>query len=230
MATSLQGALLDTQRAYAALDQYARAQGITIAIADFGGLRTQADTNRILGYREQDYRQAVDTGAVNPATMPMERWRPIAPFGSSYHNYGAAFDVAIVARPSSLGSDYAALALLGAYAPSIGLRWGGGPDFPANRKDPPHFELAIPLADARQRYQDATGAAIATALPGGNAMDAVDEAAYAADPGGVFDVSNLPFDTSADANLPTPDYTLYAFAAVGAVVAAVWFALVRRGA
>lgn len=144
--SSLTGELPETVDAFNALDQYARSQGIAIAIADYGGVRTQADTTQILEYRQNDYNAAVAAGKI-PATMTLDQFRPIAPFGSSYHNYGAAFDITIQARPASM-TAYDALALLGAYAPAIGLRWGGYFSNP----DTPHFELAISLDDAAQRY------------------------------------------------------------------------------
>jgi hypothetical protein len=152
MAT-LTGTLPDLRAAYAKLDAYAKSQGIGIAVADFGGVRTLADTTRILKFREDDYRVAVQNGSIAPDTT-LNRFRPIAPFGSSYHNYGAAFDVMITSRPATL-SYGAALAKLGSYAPSIGLRWGGAFTNP----DPPHFELAITLEQARQKYAASGGAA-----------------------------------------------------------------------
>lgn len=142
-------ALPELLAAERALRVKADALGIEYRVADFGGLRTEADTNRILGYRKADYAAAVKKDP-KVAKIPIETWRPIAPFGSSYHNYGAAFDVRITKRPAGV-SESAALAKLGALAPSVGLRWGG--TFSAKRSDPPHFELAISLADAKARWQ-----------------------------------------------------------------------------
>jgi hypothetical protein len=145
--TSLSGALPETVAAYDALDQYARSVGIGIALADFGGLRTLSDTTRILGYRQQDFDAAVAAGQVSADTT-LNQFRPIAPFGSSYHNYGAAFDITIQSRPASMTTDQA-LRTLASYAPSIGLRWGGT----FRNPDPPHFELAITLAAAQAKYK-----------------------------------------------------------------------------
>lgn len=144
--TTLTGTLPALQDAFSQLSDYAAGQGITIGVADFGGYRTQADTTQILQYRQDDYNAAVRAGTI-PSTMSLGAFRPIAPFGKSFHDFGAAFDVAIVARPSSL-SVAEAEALLGAYAPSIGLRWGGAFSNP----DPDHFELAISLADAADQF------------------------------------------------------------------------------
>lgn len=138
--------------AEAQLRAAANAEGITYTFADQGEIRTQADTTRILGYRDADYAvylkqlRAARPGAI---PIPLATWRPIAQFGNSYHNYGAAFDVKIVGRPAGMTGD-AALARLGQLAPRFGLRWGG--TFPADRKDPPHFELAITLTEAHQRW------------------------------------------------------------------------------
>lgn len=148
MSATLAGTLPALQQAYQRLQQYGATQGITFGIADYGGLRSQADTTRILGYRQQDYAAAV---RVNPDTakVPIDTWRPIAPYGLSYHNFGAAFDVALTAWPAEW-TEAQALTVLGSYAPQIGLRWGGR--FPADRVDPAHFELALSLEDAQAEY------------------------------------------------------------------------------
>jgi hypothetical protein len=139
-------------------------RGIRTKIANYGGLRSQADTTKILEYRAADYQHDVAAGLVS-SSLPIEQYRPIAPFGSSYHNYGAAFDLEITGTPAGT-SSYVALQLAGQLAPQFGLRWGGGPDFPANRKDPPHFELAIPLSEARRRYTLYAGGASSSSIPG----------------------------------------------------------------
>lgn len=175
MSFSLVGELPELTAAIEKLAQLAAAQGIEFATADFGGVRTEADTTRILGYRADDYaaaqRQAKLDGRVLP---PIEQWRPIAPFGSSYHNFGAARDLRITKAPAGVSSN-SALARLGAIVathPDVGLRWGGGPSFPANRKDPPHFELAISLAEAKARWQ-AHSQTVTTTLASGGAVVAV---------------------------------------------------------
>lgn len=155
------------------LEQLAAAVGIAFATADYGGVRTEADTVTILRYRDDDYavaqRQAAASGTVLP---PIAQWRPIAPFGSSYHNYGAARDVRPVRWPQGM-TESGALARLGAIVathPELGLRWGG--TFPQGKKDPAHFELAITLADARTQWEAANKTAN-TALASGGAAVAV---------------------------------------------------------
>lgn len=159
--TTLAGALPELRAAYDALDQYARSIGISIALADYGGVRTEADTTQILQFRDADYAVALRAGVIRPDTT-LRQFRPINAFGTSWHNYGAAFDVRIIARPSSM-TDGQALAKLGAAAGRFGLRWGGTFTTP----DTPHFELAIPLADAKARYDAMTG----TASGGGLSFD-----------------------------------------------------------
>ena len=134
--------------------------GIDYRIADFGALRTEADTNRILGYRQNDYAAAVRADP-RVASIPINKWRPIAPFGSSYHNYGAAFDVLITnSGPYASADD--ALQALKAAAPSFGLS-------SSVPNDPPHFELPIGLGDAQQLWTDYTtgGGGVNVRISGG---------------------------------------------------------------
>lgn len=140
---SLTGALPQLIDAENQLRERANALGIGYVIADYGAVRTLADTVQILGYRDADYAAAI---AADPsvANTPINDWRPIAPFGSSYHNYGAAFDVRITSAPAGVSFD-AALQQLKDLAPSVGLR----SDVP---NDPPHFELPISLDEAKAQW------------------------------------------------------------------------------
>lgn len=150
---SIDGALPQLLTREQMLRTRANALGIEYRIADFGGLRTYADTVLILGYRAADYAAAV---AANPATAytPINEWRPIASFGSSMHNYGAAFDVKVTKMPPGM-SEYTALTRLKAIAPSIGLRSNVPNDLP-------HFELPLSLDEARRAWGDRTpGVAVA---------------------------------------------------------------------
>lgn len=137
------------------LRELARAEGIEFTVADFGGVRTEADTVRIMKYRDDDYAVYVrNLKAQKPNATPVrkEKWRPIAPFGSSFHNYGCARDLEITKRPASF-SEAEAYRRLGALAPKCGLRWGG--TF-KQRVDPPHMQLDITLAEAKRRYEART--------------------------------------------------------------------------
>jgi hypothetical protein len=129
----------------------AESDGIQFDVADFGGVRTAADTVRILGYRDADYAvyvAALAKSRPGQKPTPMDVWRPIAPFGLSMHNWGCARDVKILKKPESF-SEAEAYRRLGAHAPSCGLKWGG--TF-KKRVDFPHFELTLSLIDARARW------------------------------------------------------------------------------
>lgn len=142
----LDGTLPELQQAEAQLYAYATGVlGIDYRIADFGAFRTEADTDLILKYRQDDYNAAVQADP-SVARIPLQKFRRIAPYGSSMHNYGAAFDVLIINRGPYASSDAALLALKQA-APSFGLR-SSVPD------DPPHFELPMSVEDARLRWID----------------------------------------------------------------------------
>lgn len=142
------GALPATQDAYAGLVAALAARGIGATLADYGGTRTQADTTQILGFRQADYNRDHGLPLNNPVdTNTLNEYRPISPYGLSFHNYGAAFDLLIV-TPGGY-------AVAGQLAPQFGLRWGGTFSNPDVR----HFELAITLAEARQSYAAYTGGA-----------------------------------------------------------------------
>jgi hypothetical protein len=129
-------------------------EGIEFGVADFGGVRSEADTVKILKYRDDDYAVYVRNlrrESPNKTPVPKTTWRPINPFGSSMHNYGDARDLKVTRYPSSF-TKWQALVRLGALAPSCGLRWGGT----FKRKDYPHFEKAITLAEAKRRYEART--------------------------------------------------------------------------
>mgnify|MGYP001580514253 CR=1 FL=1 len=138
-------AKIEELRALALLD------GIQFDTAPFGGVRTEADTVRILKYRDDDYaKYEAACAAQSPPRAPTEKalWRPIAPFGLSMHNYGAARDVKIVKKPDSF-SEAEALRRLGSLAPQCRLRWGGTFQ---KKIDPPHFQLPITLSAANARW------------------------------------------------------------------------------
>lgn len=140
---SLNGALPQLIAGLNQLRDRASALGITFDIADYGGVRTQADTVLIMAYRAADYAAAV-VADPSVSDTPINEWRPIAPFGSSYHNYGAAFDVKITSAPAGVSFN-SALQQLKALAPACGLR-------STVPNDPPHFELPISLDEARAQW------------------------------------------------------------------------------
>lgn len=128
------------------LHDYANSIGIDYRIADYGAVRTLDDTNLISQYRRDDYAAAVKADP-SVANIPINVWRPIAAFGASYHNYGAAFDVLITNR-GNYSTSAAALQALKSAAGSFGL----SSEVP---NDPPHFELAgISLDEASQMWDN----------------------------------------------------------------------------
>lgn len=143
---NLDGTLPALQTAFDGLTSYLSTLGIRVAVADYGGFRTQADTAQILQYRQDDYDAAVKAGQVSPATT-LDEFRPIAAYGSSFHDYGAAFDLAVEGEPSGVTAEQA-LAMAGGVAPQYGLRWGGNFSNP----DYDHFELNESLAQAADDY------------------------------------------------------------------------------
>lgn len=129
-------------------------EGIEFDTADFGGVRSEADTVRILKYRDDDYAVYVRNlkrAKPNATPVPKKTWRPINAWGTSLHNYGCARDLKVTRYPASFSRSQA-LSRLGALAPSCGLQWGGK----FSRVDPPHFQLPITLAEARRRYEART--------------------------------------------------------------------------
>ncbi len=163
-------ALPETQQAFNDLANAASDQGIQFVFADgkFAGVRTQADTTEILADRQSDYNAYVAAfKKAHPGGTPLsiyDKWdtddagnpaaRPIAPWGSSFHDFGAAFDIIPVSWPDGMNIGDAQNAL-GAIAPTVGLRWGG--DWPGTKRDPRHFELAISLDDAKSRWEALQG-------------------------------------------------------------------------
>lgn len=140
-----------TSLAFQQLQEQLASQGIEIGIADFGGFRTPADTTRILDYRQTEYDQAIAVGSI-PSSMTIDQFRPIAPYGHSFHDYGAAFDIRLKSIPDGMTTDQA-FTFAGALAPSLGLRWGGT----FHNGDARHFELDVSLSEARSLFQTETG-------------------------------------------------------------------------
>lgn len=130
-----------------------QAEGISLGIAEYGGFRTLTDLEDILADRSREFDDAVSAGEI-PASTDINAWRPIAPYGHSYHNYGAAFDVRVKAGGAPAGmSDEQAFSVAGQYATQFGLRWGG--TFPDPDTD--HFELAVSLSQARSMFASEYG-------------------------------------------------------------------------
>lgn len=130
-----------------------QAEGISLGIAEYGGFRSLEDLREILAIRSREFEAAVNAGDVSAGT-DINAWRPIAPYGHSFHNYGAAFDVRVKPGGAPAGmSDEQAFAVAGQYATQLGLRWGG--HFPDPDTD--HFELAVSLSQARSMFASEYG-------------------------------------------------------------------------
>lgn len=140
----LRGCLPELIAAESQLAAAAAREGIVYRIADYGGLRTEAQTATILRYREDDYKAAVKADP-RIASIPINKWRPIAPFGQSFHNYGGSFDTDVQMWPASMTRGQA-MGRLATLAPTVGLRNG------ASWQDLPHMELPVPLATVKVRY------------------------------------------------------------------------------
>lgn len=129
------------------LVQVLSAQDITIGVADFGGFRTAADTAEILNDKQADYDAYVAAGGTLPITGPWDDGssRPIAPYGRSFHDYGAARDVKVLSAPAGM-SGLAVTAAIDAAAESVGLVTG------ASYGDPLHVQLPISLDEAKAQW------------------------------------------------------------------------------
>jgi D-alanyl-D-alanine carboxypeptidase len=147
VALTVRNSLPELRHAEQGLRAQAAREGIQYDIAPFGSpLRTQADTTTILRYRANDYAVYVaKQRAAGKPVVDIGTFRPIAPFGSSYHDYGAAFDIHIAAWPDSMTASQA-LTHVGAMAPTYNLRWG------ASFGDTPHFELATTLSAVKAMW------------------------------------------------------------------------------
>lgn len=148
--TALANALPELKAAELKLRKNATGHGITYAVAEFGGLRTATDTAKAMNYRDADYAVYLKSVPAGKTPLPKDDWRPIAPYGQSYHNYGAAFDVYVTGVPEGRTQAWG-LEMLQLAAPVVGLR--NGKSF----NDPPHFELPVPLSRARDMWAKMTG-------------------------------------------------------------------------
>ena len=144
--TALLLALPELRAAYDALQVLANAEGIFFRVAPFGGVRSYADTVKIMQYRDADWAVAVRKDPSLARRTTKEKWRPIAPFGTSMHNHGAAFDMDVYRQPP--GMSYSAVSdRLHALGLRVGLTSGRA------YNDPRHMQLTrYTVAQASQRY------------------------------------------------------------------------------
>lgn len=146
---SLDGTLPELQALYYALVARLSPLGVSVQINDYGGFRTEADTSAILAARQTDYAHAVASGAI-PSSESLDQFRAIAPYGESWHDYGAALDLSPLAWPST-ETQSTAQAQLVAAAEAVGFA------HPLPASDPAHFTLPVSLAQAKSLYQQYYG-------------------------------------------------------------------------
>lgn len=144
--TSLVGALPELLVRLDNLRTVASQEGIEFDVADFGGLRSQADTALIMQYRDNDWNAAVRADPTLAKRTTKEKWRAIAPWGNSMHNYGAAFDVKIRKAPKGKSNLWALNRLI-ELGKQVGLDNGQSYD------DPGHFQLRMTLAQAAAEWK-----------------------------------------------------------------------------
>lgn len=112
-----------------------RASNVGIDLVVTQGLRTNAEQQRLY-----------DQGRTTDGPIVTN-----APPGSSWHNFGLAFDVAVLSPEgkATWPNDSTLWERIGQLGKASGLTWGG--DF-VSIKDRPHFEYhpGVTLADARQ--------------------------------------------------------------------------------
>jgi hypothetical protein len=127
-------------------------EGVDIEIADFGGFRTEADTAKILKFKQDDYKAYADAARAAghvpiPITGPWDDGssRPIAAYGESYHDFGGARDFTIAHYPSGMSYE-SAVSRVQAIAEANGLRSGH------SYGDDPHLELRVTLPELQQMW------------------------------------------------------------------------------
>lgn len=130
---SVDGCLPELVGAFFNLQQAATRFDIEFVVADYGGLRDESTVEQL----QQWELEAVAAG---------EKPYRVAPWGTTKHEYGGAFD----ARITHGGGFADPLAKLGELAPGCGLIWGGtwSPE-----PDGPHFELEASLEQCRAEWE-----------------------------------------------------------------------------
>lgn len=144
-------------------------QGTTFTTADYGGVRSEADTLAILDYRKNEYEKYASVQrAAGREPVAISKWRPISSYGKSHHNCGAARDI----WPLTYKGKVVATGAIPGIAPRQILDRAGFQaahdlldnicETDAELKkavkigdyfnDEPHVELRIPLDTAKKRY------------------------------------------------------------------------------
>jgi len=112
------------------------------------GFRSYAYQNELYAQsRTQAQLNAV--GLKNVVAKPNEPWATNARGGYSYHNFGLAFDFAVLDKDDKIDWDTVSkYNTVGALGKTLGLEWGG--DW-TKSKDRPHFQMTFGLSEAQLR-------------------------------------------------------------------------------
>lgn len=113
------------------------AAGYQYDLPDFAGVRSAAQQQQLIAWRDED----VAAGGKSYA---------VAPVNTTYHQYGAAFDIKITQPADPQQSDYQAAADI---AQSVGLDAG----FYFTNRDPYHYQLPYDLPSVQQMWTEHTG-------------------------------------------------------------------------
>lgn len=152
----LLGTLAELREKEARFRAACAAVGIEYVIADFGGLRTEAQVAQLIKWRDEAVAAARKKGGEAAAK---KAWYPVATTEKGFHPVGGAFDIKITKhREANLDAAYARTWTI---APAVGLRALGS-------YDPFHFELPYPRAQVAARFAEAVkSAAVTVAKVGG---------------------------------------------------------------
>jgi hypothetical protein len=117
--------------------------GMAYSLPDYAGVRTAEQQAQLIQWRDEAVAQGEPSYSV-------------APVGSTFHEYGAAFDITIT-KPTNPGDgDYATAAEVGQ---GVGLR----PGYFFSPPDPFHFELDYPLATVELMFTTHASTVVAAA-------------------------------------------------------------------
>jgi len=112
------------------------------------GLRTYAEQNELYA-QSRTQAQLNKVGLSNVVAKPNEPWATNARGGYSYHNFGLAFDFAVLDKDDKIDWDTTSkYNTVGSLGKTLGLEWGG--DW-KSAKDRPHFQMTFGLSEAQLR-------------------------------------------------------------------------------
>lgn len=134
------------------------AMGFTYSLPDYAGVRTEAQQAQLVAWRDQavaDARAAAVKNGTDPDAAAKAAYYEVAPPNTTYHEFGAAFDIQITTPDNPTDDDYANAAEI---AQGVGLV----PGYFFSTPDPFHFQLDYDLATVQQMWTDHTTTVVAT--------------------------------------------------------------------